>query len=130
MKLSRKREVKRQIFLFFYNYFLLRVYSLSTAKFMWLFSIITICSLENIRKLSFWSVFARILHFRYFQSLKHTSGLRENGPFLEFFWSVFSRIRTEYGEIRSIAQYSVRIQKNTDQKISEYGHFSCSADCG
>ena len=33
-----------------------------------------------------------------------------------FFWSVFSRIRTEYGEIRSIFPYSVRIRENTDQK--------------
>ena len=33
-----------------------------------------------------------------------------------FFLSVFSRIRTEYGEIRSISPYSVRIQENTDQK--------------
>ena len=33
-----------------------------------------------------------------------------------FFWSVFSRIRTEYGEIRSISPYSVRMRENTDQK--------------
>ena len=32
------------------------------------------------------------------------------------FWSVFSRIRTEYGEILRISQYSVRMQENTDQK--------------
>ena len=29
-----------------------------------------------------------------------------------FFWSVFSRIRTEYGEILSIFPYSVRMQEN------------------
>ena len=33
-----------------------------------------------------------------------------------FFWSVFSRIRTEYGEILRISPYSVRMWKNTDQK--------------
>ena len=33
-----------------------------------------------------------------------------------FFWSVFFRIRTEYGEIRSISPYSVRMRENTDQK--------------
>ena len=36
-----------------------------------------------------------------------------------YFWSVFSRIRTEYGEIRSIrsiSPYSVRMRENTDQK--------------
>ena len=33
-----------------------------------------------------------------------------------FFWSVFSRIRNEYREIRSISLYSVRMPENTDQK--------------
>ena len=33
-----------------------------------------------------------------------------------FFCSVFSHIRTEYGEIRSISSYSVRMPENTDQK--------------
>ena len=33
-----------------------------------------------------------------------------------FFWSVFSRIQTEHGEIRSISPYLVRIRENTDQK--------------
>ena len=33
-----------------------------------------------------------------------------------FFWSVFSRIRTEYGEIDFISPYSVRMRENTDQK--------------
>ena len=43
-----------------------------------------------------------------------------------FFWSVFSRIRNEYGEILRISPYSVRIRVNTEQKklrIS-FGHFS------
>ena len=43
--------------------------------------------------------------------------------YLEFFWSVFVRIWTEYGEIRSISQYSVQMRKNTDQENSEYRHF-------
>ena len=30
------------------------------------------------------------------------SSLRENCPYLGLFWSTFSRIRTKYGEIRSI----------------------------
>ena len=33
-----------------------------------------------------------------------------------FFWSVISRIRTEYGELRSISPYSVRMRENTNQK--------------
>ena len=47
---------------------------------------------------------------------------REKCPYSEFFWSVFSRIRIEYGEI----QNSIRMRKNTDRKNSEYGHFSHS----
>ena len=53
---------------------------------------------------------------------RHT--LREKCPYSEFFWSVFSRIRTEYGKTRSISPCSVRMRENTDQKNSEYGHFS------
>ena len=33
-----------------------------------------------------------------------------------FFWSVFSRIRTEYGEILRTSPYSARTWENTDQK--------------
>ena len=42
--------------------------------------------------------------------------LREKCPNTEFFCFIFSRIRTEYGEIRSISPYSVRMLENTDQK--------------
>ena len=47
-------------------------------------------------------------------------------PYSEFFWSVFSRIRTEYAEILRISPYSARMRENTDQKNFEYGHFSRS----
>ena len=40
-----------------------------------------------------------------------------------FFWPVFPRIWTEYGEIRNISPYSVQMQENTDQKNSGYEHF-------
>ena len=53
--------------------------------------------------------------------------MREKYPYLELFCSVFSRIRTEYGEIRSISQYSVRMRENMDQKIYDYGLFLRSA---
>ena len=45
---------------------------------------------------------------------------------LSFFWFVFSCIRTEYGDLLGNFLYSVRIQENTDQKNSVFGHFSCS----
>ena len=51
--------------------------------------------------------------------------LREK--YSELLWSAFSRIWTEYGEIRSISPYSVRMRENTDQNHSECGQFSCSS---
>ena len=52
--------------------------------------------------------------------------LHEKRPYSEFFWSVFSRIQTEYGGTVRISPYSVRARENTDQKNSEYGHVSRS----
>ena len=49
--------------------------------------------------------------------------LLEKCPYLEFSWSLYSRIRAEYGDLRSKSPYSVRMQEYTDQKNSEYGHF-------
>ena len=49
--------------------------------------------------------------------------LRKKCPYLELFWSVFSRIRTEYGEILCISSYSVRMRENMNQNNSECGHF-------
>ena len=39
-------------------------------------------------------------------------------PYWELFWSVFSHIRTEYEEIRSICLYTVRMRENTDENNS------------
>ena len=50
--------------------------------------------------------------------------MSEKYPYLEFFWSVFSRIWTEYGELLRICQYSVKMRENMDHKNSKYGHFS------
>ena len=47
-------------------------------------------------------------------------------PYLELLWSVFSHIRTEYGEILRISPYSIWMRENTDQNNSEYVHFSRS----
>ena len=54
--------------------------------------------------------------------------LREKCPYSELFCFVFSRIRTEYGEMRSISLYSVRIRENTEQKNSKYGHLDSVYD--
>ena len=40
-----------------------------------------------------------------------------------FYWSVFSDIRTGYGDLQSKSPYSVRIQKIRTRKISVFGHF-------
>ena len=45
-------------------------------------------------------------------------------PYSEFFWSVFSRIWTEYGDLLRISSYSVRMREKTDYKNFEYGQFS------
>ena len=52
--------------------------------------------------------------------------LADKCPYSELFWSVFSRTRTEYGEIPSISPYSAQMWENADQNDSEYGHFSRS----
>ena len=48
--------------------------------------------------------------------------LRERCPYLEFFWSVFSHIWTEYGDILRISPYSIRIRENKDHQNFEYEH--------
>ena len=48
--------------------------------------------------------------------------LRENCPYSEFFWSAFSRIRTEYGNLLCKSPYSVLMWENADQKKSKYGY--------
>ena len=68
------------------------------------------------------------MHLLITSAISSKPALREKCLYSEFFWSVFSRIQTENGEIRGISPYSVRIWENTDQKNSEYGHFSRSVD--
>ena len=53
--------------------------------------------------------------------------MREKCPYSEFFWSVFSGIWIELGEIPRIYPYSVGIRENMDHKNSKYGHFLLSA---
>ena len=43
--------------------------------------------------------------------------------YLEFFWSMFSLIRIEYGDSLRKSLYSAQIRENTDQAISEYENF-------
>ena len=52
--------------------------------------------------------------------------LRKKSPYSKLFWSSFSRIRTEYGEILRISPYSVRMREIADQNNSKYGQVSRS----
>ena len=52
--------------------------------------------------------------------------LLEKCPYPAFFWSVFSRFRTEYREMWTISSYSVRMRENTEKENSKYGQFSPS----
>ena len=68
---------------------------------------------QNIKKkLGGWMSLSVILHKKFWYS--------------ELFWSAFSHIRTEYGEILHISLYSVQMRENSDQNNFEYGHFSSS----
>ena len=81
-----------------------------------------------------WPHILQKVHFKDFcQSLGFICGvdtkhkrypLSKKCPYSELFWSAFSRIWTEYGDIRSISLYSVQMGENADQNNSEYGHFS------
>ena len=55
------------------------------------------------------------------------TSLRKKCPYSGLLWSVFTHIRTEYGEILRISPYLVQMRENADQNNPEYGHFSHSA---
>ena len=55
--------------------------------------------------------------FPLYRALCGSTPLREKCPYSKFFWSIFSSIRTEYGEILRISPYSIQILEDTDQKI-------------
>ena len=47
----------------------------------------------------------------------------KNVQIRSYFWSVFSCLRTEYGDLRSKSTYSVGIPENTDQeKLCIWAH--------
>ena len=46
---------------------------------------------------------------------------------IEFFWSMFSGIRTEYRGLFCKSPYSVQMRENTDKRNSKYGHLFTSS---
>ena len=59
--------------------------------------------------------------------LSKKSSLRKKCLKMEFFWSVFSRIHTEYRDLRSKSPCSVQIRENRTRKNFVFGQFICSA---
>ena len=47
-------------------------------------------------------------------------------PYSKSFWSIFSRVRTEYGFRLRKSSYSVQMPENANQENSKHGHFSSS----
>ena len=62
------------------------------------------------------TVFEYIASLKYFFSKIQHNHCVNSVQIRIFFWSVFSRIRTEYGNIRNISPHSVRMRESTDQK--------------
>ena len=67
-----------------------------------------------------------IVKINLWEKVRSRLALRKKCPYLKLFWSAFSHIRTEYGEIPRISPHSVRMLENADQNNSKYGHFSRS----
>ena len=81
-------------------------------------SVFVICIEETIYLLLYSlydCIFNGKLHF-----FLYSVTLRKNCPCSEFFWSAFSHIWTEPGDLQS---YSVRMWENADRKNSKYRHF-------
>ena len=78
-------------------------------------------------RLSFITVNEKKQNYIYFQPIFsfHTCWTqRKKCLYSKIFWSLFWRIRTEYGKVQSISQCSVQMRENKDQNNSEYGYFS------
>ena len=66
------------------------------------------------------SSYDRVVVYSRFQ-LKHCV---KNALYSTFFWSVFSHIQTDYGDLICKSSYSVQMWEKSDQKNSDYGQFS------
>ena len=86
-----------------------RAYVFSVYKF-WYFDV----SKQMSLKLTFSGIPQVFVHN---SSCSRRCSLSEKCPYLDLFWSAFSRIRTEYGKILRISPYSVRMRENTEQKL-------------
>ena len=67
--------------------------------------------------------------FSYALSCLSSHTQRKKYPYSELFWSAFSRIRTEYGEILRISPYSVRMRENADRITPNTSNFHTVIVC-
>ena len=87
------------------------------------------CHFNNSVKLNFWKFFSVYFEFLFLNSLFchfHEVHCVESVQIRSFFWSLFSRIWTECGEIRSISRIQSECGKIRTRKNSVFGHFSRS----
>ena len=70
----------------------------------------------NGKKFQYWKRKYFLFAFQIYEWV----ALRKKCPYSELFWSVLSRIQTEYG---GISLYLVWMGENTDQSNSDYGLF-------
>ena len=120
---SGKRCFRKSFAKIFRSPFLQNTPGLLLLEYLSLHNIFT-CSSSQLLRIGYWHGYSFVIDFTYcYVLLSHVTC-----PYLELIWSVFSRIRTEYGDMRSISLYSVRMRENTDQNNSKYGHFLPS-DC-
>ena len=89
------------------------------CRFVWMFHSRTLNNQIN-------KIHEKALRLVYKDETFLSFALRKRCRYSKLFWSAFSRIWTEYGEIRSISPYSVGMRENTHQNNSEYRHFSRS----
>ena len=86
------------------------------------FSIIKPCRYKRLRYVYLKKV---TLHyfFCYYLFIFTPFSLCEKCPYLDFFWSIFWLIRTEYRDLRCKSSYSVEMRKITDRNNFKDLHF-------
>ena len=75
-----------------------------------------------------WHLFSCIFKKKWGKWFSVIRTLSENCPYLEFFWSVFSRIRTEYGDLSSIGDYWRNCQQQLPPRFLQKGAVSLKRD--
>ena len=106
---------------------------LLTANFVYI-----VCSknkkiFQNLRNFNLFFYFKCTSQIEIYMQGDHLSfferkSLRRKCPYSDFFWSAFSCIRAQYGDLQSKSRCSVQMRQNTNQENSENEHFSLS-DC-